>query len=64
MRDFSDYGVRSKHPGRAWLTLWVEVMSEFRKAPADKLPRAEKRGKKRDSERELQKSADGPLGIE
>lgn len=46
------------------LTLSVEVMSEFRKAPADKLPRAEKRGKKRDSERELQKSADGPLGIE
>ena len=42
MKDFSDYGVRSKHPGRAWLTLWVEVVSEFRKASADKLPRAEK----------------------
>lgn len=63
MKDFSDYGVRSKHPGRAWLTLWVEVVSEFRKASADKLP-GQRSGKKRDSERELQKSADGPLGIE
>lgn len=60
-RDFPDYGAGSRGSGRARLTLWVEVMSLSLEKPWQIKFTGQRSGKKRDSERELQISAEGPL---